>query len=106
MVAIKNILLFITAVTAATLGKRDTATILKDIKIIDSATNNLNAASNGYTGGLASAVPSTYQISFIISHLENFLNLRTYSAVGNAKEWLRFSIDHISAKKKKKKRRC
>ncbi|KAH7356704.1 hydrophobic surface binding protein A-domain-containing protein [Rhexocercosporidium sp. MPI-PUGE-AT-0058] len=57
MVAIKNILFFATAITALTLGKRDTATILSDIAAIDSKVQALTTAANNYNGGLLAAIP-------------------------------------------------
>ncbi|KAL2073192.1 hypothetical protein VTL71DRAFT_10516 [Oculimacula yallundae] len=57
MVAIKNILFFITAASALTVGKRDTQTILSDISTIDSNVKALTAAFNKYNGGIFSAAP-------------------------------------------------
>lgn len=58
MVAIKNILLFITAASALTVGKRDAATILSDISTIDTNVKALTKAFNNYNGGIFSAAPS------------------------------------------------
>ncbi|KAH7356705.1 hydrophobic surface binding protein A-domain-containing protein [Rhexocercosporidium sp. MPI-PUGE-AT-0058] len=57
MVAIKNILFFITAASALTVGKRDAATILSDISTIDSNVKALTATFNNYNGGVFSAFP-------------------------------------------------
>ncbi|KAH9223535.1 hydrophobic surface binding protein-like protein A [Leptodontidium sp. 2 PMI_412] len=57
MVAIKNILFFITAASALTVGKRDAATILNDISTIDSNVKALTATFNNYNGGVANAIP-------------------------------------------------
>ncbi|KAK0107152.1 hypothetical protein ONS95_003858 [Cadophora gregata] len=57
MVAIKNFLFLATAVTALTIGKRDTATILNDISAINSNVQTLTTAANNYNGGLLAAIP-------------------------------------------------
>ncbi|PVH84438.1 hydrophobic surface binding protein-like protein A, partial [Cadophora sp. DSE1049] len=57
MVAIKNLLFLATAVTALTIGKRDTATILNDISIINSDVQALTTAANNYNGGILAAIP-------------------------------------------------
>ncbi|KAL2073193.1 hypothetical protein VTL71DRAFT_10517 [Oculimacula yallundae] len=57
MVAIKNILFFATAITALTIGKRDTATILNDIAAISSNNQALTTAANNYNGGILAAIP-------------------------------------------------
>lgn len=57
MVAIKNVLFFVTAVIALTVGKRDTATIISDISTIDSDVKALTTAFNNYNGGLFATTP-------------------------------------------------
>ncbi|EPE36860.1 hypothetical protein GLAREA_09023 [Glarea lozoyensis ATCC 20868] len=57
MVAIKNILFFITAASALSIGRRDTSTVLSDISTIDSDVKSLTSAVNNYNGGLLAAIP-------------------------------------------------
>ena len=57
MVAIKSLLFLATAVTALTIGKRDTATILNDISVINSDVQALTTAANNYNGGVLAAIP-------------------------------------------------
>ncbi|CZT06315.1 hypothetical protein WAI453_006268 [Rhynchosporium graminicola] len=57
MVAFRNIILFITAASALTVGKRDTQTILSDISSIDTNVKALTATFNRYNGGFYSALP-------------------------------------------------
>ena len=58
MVAIKNVLLFVTAATALTIGRQTAATIEKDISNIYSDVKTLTTATNNYNGGLINAIPS------------------------------------------------
>jgi hypothetical protein len=55
MVTIKNILLFITAASALTIGGGDTSTILNDISTFDSEIKSLTSAVNSYNSGLFAA---------------------------------------------------
>lgn len=57
MVAIKNILFFATAISAAAIVQRDAATVLADLKQVDSDTNGLTKAINNYNGGAIAAAP-------------------------------------------------
>ncbi|KAG4437625.1 hypothetical protein IFR05_006886 [Cadophora sp. M221] len=57
MVAIKNLLFFATAISALTIGKRDTATILNDIAAIDTNVQAVTTAANNYNGGILAAIP-------------------------------------------------
>lgn len=75
MVAIKNILFFITAASALTVGKRDAATILNDISTIDSNVKALTATFNNYNGGVANAIPSKYPLRCFFSNI-NFRGFR------------------------------
>ena len=59
MIAIKNILLFVSAATALIPGKGDTSTILSDISTINSNVKALTSAVNSYNGGLLAAIPIT-----------------------------------------------
>jgi len=58
IVAIKNILLFVTAATALpAISKRTASTVLSDISTIDSDVKALTSATNSYDGGLLAAAP-------------------------------------------------
>jgi hypothetical protein len=57
MVAIKNILLFITAASALAIVKRDAATILTDISTISTNVAALTKAVTNYQGGILGALP-------------------------------------------------
>jgi hypothetical protein len=70
MVAIKNIILFISAASALAVGRRDTSTILRDISSIDSDVKSLNSAVNNYNGGLIAAIP--------IENSESALGMSTF----------------------------
>lgn len=58
MVAIKNLFMFIAAASALVLP-RDGAQTLTDLQTIDSDTNKLTAAINGWNGQVFSAIPIT-----------------------------------------------
>ncbi|KAH6722325.1 hydrophobic surface binding protein A-domain-containing protein [Leptodontidium sp. 2 PMI_412] len=57
MVAIKNLLFLATAISALTIGKRDTATILNDIAAINTNVQAVTTATNNYNGGILAAIP-------------------------------------------------
>ncbi|CAD6444258.1 88ee55e3-7759-4024-a49e-dd0ac489dc56 [Sclerotinia trifoliorum] len=67
MVAIKNVILFISAVSAAAISRRTPATILSDITTIDTNVNALTNAVKNYNGGFFGLI----SVSSTESTLEN-----------------------------------
>ncbi|KAG4437624.1 hypothetical protein IFR05_006885 [Cadophora sp. M221] len=82
MVAIKNILFFITTASALTVGKRDAATILNDISTIDSNVKALTVTFNNYNGGVINAIP----ILNAESKLEDSIKQGTTDAKASAQQ--------------------
>ncbi|WPH04467.1 Hypothetical protein R9X50_00735800 [Acrodontium crateriforme] len=82
MVAIKNILFFATAISAAAIVRRDAATVLADLKKVDSDTNALTTAINNYSGGAIAAIP----ISSAESTLDKDIKQTTSDAGGSVSE--------------------
>ena len=82
MVAIKNILLFVTAATG---------TILSDISTIDSNVKSLTSAVNNFNGGLFAALP----ITTAVSNLEKAINQGTSDAQATSQlSSFRLQCDH------------
>lgn len=75
MVAVKNLLFLITAVSAYVV-KRDAAQIQSDLNLINSDTNALKAAADRYTGGLFGALP----VQNAADKLETDINTATDNA--------------------------
>ena len=82
MVAIKSLLFLATAVTALTIGKRDTATILNDISVINSDVQALTTAANNYNGGVLAAIP----ILTAQNNLESAIDQGTTDAQATAQQ--------------------
>ncbi|RDW78060.1 hypothetical protein BP5796_05912 [Coleophoma crateriformis] len=77
MVSFNTLLLIATASSALVIQKRDTATILSDIKTINTNLNALTSATTTYTGGLIQALP--------ISNAEQTLDTSIQKAGTDAK---------------------
>ncbi|APA10830.1 hypothetical protein SS1G_03523 [Sclerotinia sclerotiorum 1980 UF-70] len=71
MVAIKNIILFISAVSAAAISRRTPATILSDITTIDTNVKALTTAVDNYNGGFFGLISVSSAESTLETSIKN-----------------------------------
>ncbi|KAH6722324.1 hydrophobic surface binding protein A-domain-containing protein [Leptodontidium sp. MPI-SDFR-AT-0119] len=96
MVAIKNILFFITAASALTVGKRDAATILNDISTIDSNSKLEDSIKQGTTDAKASSQQSSADSKSVIAAIDKLIPDIEASLAAAEKKKAQFAADNLT----------